>query len=275
VFALGLALACASDDASGRGDAQAESSDAAATATDGSDGGNTPAWIDAAPGAPDATSPPTGAVVNVDPSYGSGGALDPGEIGSTPLGAEIRMPISYSPTTLASPVVWLFYETFEDWTGPADEDAIILVQTNFTNSATFIERLDETIAILETQYNVDKARYYWAGWSAGGNWVIIVASQNQDLLAGTMVFPGTGGDAARDFMRDWTGHRIRLFYACGTEDPYYAAADVEYEANAWADWYGYQTAFRTAEGASHHISEATYGVRQEAWQWMRAFNRKN
>jgi hypothetical protein len=69
---------------------------------------------------------------------------------------------------------------------------------------------------------------------------------------------------------------IKLFYACGSEDPNYDyGGPVEYEANAWADWYGYTTTFELVEGSGHYIAESTYHIRQTAWDWVEGFNMYN
>ncbi|MHC5081096.1 MAG: PKD domain-containing protein [Planctomycetota bacterium] len=212
----------------------------------------------------------------VDPSNGSGGTITAGNSGFTPLGAEIYVPTSYTPTTFASPVVWLFNEQLSDWQAIADAEKIILCDLHeYNNTTNIVNKLNESIPILENQYNVDKARYYWAGWSAGGNLVVIIGSQNQNLIAGTMVFPGTGGNYAQPSMQSWTGHKIRMYYACGDQDPNYAWTAVQYEANSWNQWYGYTTRFDKIAGSGHYISESTYGVRATAWNWIKGYNLQN
>jgi predicted esterase len=216
-------------------------------------------------------------ITNVDPSGGAGGDIAPGATGMTPLGAEIYVPASYDPETLASPAIWLFNETIDQWRAVADEDAVILVDLHeYNDIPAIVDKINESVPILEEEYNVDRARYYWAGWSAGGNIVIIVGSENQATLAGTMVFPGTGGNFARDSLEAWDGHKIRMFYACGDQDPNYDyGVPVEAEANAWADWFGYETRFEMVEGSAHYIDEGVYGIRATAWEWMRGFNLGN
>jgi hypothetical protein len=70
------------------------------------------------------------------------------------------------------------------------------------------------------------------------------------------------------------GHKLRLYYACGDQDPNFAWAVVENEANVWASL-GYTTRFDKVEGAGHHLDEATYGVRANAWSWIQGFNLQN
>ena len=230
------------------------------------------------PGADDSTTTgaPVDPNVNVDPSNGMGGAIAPGTSGLTPLGAEIYIPGTYDPAKLASPVIWLFNETIDQWTAASGPDAAILVDLHeYNDTNKIVAKLNESLEILDQQYNVDRGRYYWAGWSAGGNLVIIIGSQNQDTLAGTMVFPGTGGNIAQQPLADWNGHKLRMYYACGSADPNFDADAVAFEAKTWHDAYGYTTRFDLVEGAPHYLDEPTYQVRAAAWAWMRGYTLKN
>jgi PKD repeat protein len=212
----------------------------------------------------------------VNPSNGSGGSITAGTSGYTTLGSEIYIPTSYSPATFASPVIWLFNEALTDWKSIADQEKIVIVDLHeYNNTTNIVNKLNESIPVLENGYNVDKARYYWAGWSAGGNLAVIIGSQNQSLIAGTMVFPGTGGNLAQPNMQSNTGHKIRLYYACGDQDPNYSWSAVQYEATSWNSWYGYTTRFDKVTGSGHYISETTYGIRATAWAWMKQFNLQN
>lgn len=222
------------------------------------------------------TGAPVDPNVNVDPSNGMGGAIAPGTSGLTPLGAEIYIPGTYDPAKLASPVIWLFNETIDQWTAASGPDAAILVDLHeYNDTNKIVAKLNESLEILDQQYNVDRGRYYWAGWSAGGNLVIIIGSQNQDTLAGTMVFPGTGGNIAQQPLADWNGHKLRMYYACGSADPNFDADAVAFEAKTWHDAYGYTTRFDLVEGAPHYLDEPTYQVRAAAWAWMRGYTLKN
>jgi predicted esterase len=230
---------------------------------------------------------PTG---GYDPSGGSGGTAGPGGTWdfTTSHGSGhvyVRIPASYSPSTTASPVVCLFNESTSDWSPIADAENIILVDLDEYNDVdAYVNKLNALVPQLEAQYNVDRARYYWAGWSAGGNIVVILAAGNQDTVAGTMVFPGTGGNYARDALADRAAartsdpclHLIKLFYACGDEDGNYDyGGPVEYEADSWASWYGYTTYFELVEGSGHYISESVYHIRQQAWDWIEGYNLYN
>ncbi len=210
----------------------------------------------------------------VDPSHGSGGPIAPGTVGTSPLGAQIRLPTNYDPS-VAAPVIWLFNEPRTDWDAIADNDGIVLIDlVEYNDVDAIVAKLNETAELVEQGYNVDRARYYWAGWSAGGNLAIMLGAGNQDFVAGALVFPGTGGSIAQPDLRDWDGHKLRMFYACGTADPNYDWHVVENEANTWRA-YGYETDFKAVEGAPHRIDEATYGIRAVGWTWMRGFNLRN
>lgn len=222
------------------------------------------------------TGAPVDPNINIDPSQGMGGPISPGTSALTPLGAEIYIPTTYNPGQLASPVIWLFNETLDQWTGATQADAAILVDLHeYNDTQKIVAKLNETLDILDVQYNVDRGRYYWAGWSAGGNLVILIGTQNQDTLAGTMVFPGTGGQQAQQAIAAWQGHKLRMYYACGEADPNFDHNAVQFEADTWKNQYGYTTRFDLVPGAPHYLDETTYKVRDAAWQWMRGFNLKN
>lgn len=222
------------------------------------------------------TGAPVDPNINIDPSQGMGGPISPGTSALTPLGAEIYIPTTYNPGQLASPVIWLFNETLDQWTGATQADAAILVDLHeYNDTQMIVAKLNETLDILDVQYNVDRGRYYWAGWSAGGNLVILIGTQNQDTLAGTMVFPGTGGQQAQQAIAAWQGHKLRMYYACGEADPNFDPGAVQFEADTWKNQYGYTTRFDLVPGAPHYLDETTYKVRDAAWQWMRGFNLKN
>jgi dienelactone hydrolase len=225
-----------------------------------------------------------------DPSGGSGGSTGPG--GTWDFAASsgsrhvyVYFPSSYAPDVTASPVIYLFNEEIDDWRSIADADGIVLVDLDEYNDVeVYVDKLNAVTTALEAQYNVDRARYYWAGWSAGGNIVVILGAGNQDFLAGTMVFPGTGGDYARTELEarstaaasDPCLHMMAMFYACGSADPNYDyGVPVEYEANAWRDWFGYDTTFVMVEGSNHYISETTHHIRQQAWDWIEGHNLYN
>ncbi|MHC4662178.1 MAG: hypothetical protein ACYS8W_10860 [Planctomycetota bacterium] len=188
--------------------------------------------------------------------------------------AYIYVPSSYN-ASVAAPVIFLFNEEIDDWKGIADADGIILADLNeYNDQQAIFTKLNELSAHLETNYNIDTTRYYWAGWSAGGNIAIIAGSSNQQYIAAIMVFPGTGGNLALSNMQSSTGHKTRFFYACGTEDQQYPWEQVKNEADYWASL-GYTTRFEKVEGAGHGIIESQYHIRQTAWDWVKGFTTTN
>jgi dienelactone hydrolase len=187
---------------------------------------------------------------------------------------KIYVPSSYSSST-AAPVIFLFNEQIFDWQTIADTNGILLIDLDeYNDSSAIMAKLNAAATHIEQNYTVDTHRYYWAGWSAGGNIVIIIGAQNQDFIAATMVFPGTGGSSAQSAMQSRSGHKIRLYYACGTADSNYPWADVQNEANFWAN-YGYTTRFDKVEGADHSITESVYHKRADAWNWVKGFTNQN
>ena len=214
-------------------------------------------------------------IINIAPSYGSGGAWGPGEVGRTDLGSDIRIPNAYAPASMASPVVWLFNEQIDEWVHTDSDSVIIVDLREYNDIPAIVDKINESMSLLERSYNVDQGRYYFAGWSAGGNIAVILSAMNQDLVAGTMVFPGTGGNQALTYMQEPQPHQISLFYACGDQDPNFAWDVVEYEANYWASAFGYETEFVRVEGGPHKLLESEYGIRAQAWAWMRGFNMEN
>jgi predicted esterase len=186
----------------------------------------------------------------------------------------IYIPSSYTPSTPV-PVIFLFNEQISDWQAIADANDIMLVDLDEYNDVqAYVDKLNLVTTHIEATYNVDQNRYHFAGWSAGGNIVVILGAQNQDFIASTMVFPGTGGSSAQSAMQSRSGHKIRLFYACGSADPNYDWNVVQTEANYWVG-YGYTTHFDKVDGAEHYIDEATYHVRQAAWDWVKNFTKTN
>ena len=173
------------------------------------------------------------------------------------------------------PVIFLFNEEIYSWQAIADTNGIVLVDLDEYNDTTaYVNKINFATTKLEAEYNVDKARYHLAGWSAGGNIVVMLGSANQDFCATTMVFPGTGGQSAYNALAAWGGHKIRLYYACGDEDANYDWTVVQNEANVFAGL-GYTTRFDKVVGCGHSISEATYHKREDAWNWVKDFNLQN
>ncbi|MHC4662485.1 MAG: hypothetical protein ACYS8W_12415 [Planctomycetota bacterium] len=218
---------------------------------------------------------PTGTGTN---PTGTGGTTTPFATPGAGSGqVSIYTPSSYNAGT-ATPVIFLFNEFIPDWKGIADAQEILIVDLEeYADVSAYGSKYSAVFPHLEANYNVDVTRVYWAGWSAGGNIVIQVASDpaNQPLIAATMVFPGTGGQPAYNNMSGYSGHKIRLFYSCGSDDENYGyGTPVQSEATTFAGL-GYTTTFELVTGSGHKIDEGTYHIRQTAWDWVKGFTTQN
>ncbi|MBW2701528.1 MAG: PKD domain-containing protein [Deltaproteobacteria bacterium] len=220
------------------------------------------------------------AVDGVDPSMGQGGSIAPGQTGdwSSAHGSGhvfVYVSANYDGTLAAAPVIWLFNEEIPQWRGLADEQGLILVDLDeYNDVSAYVAKINFASGLLEERYNVDRARYHLAGWSAGGNIVVILGAQNQDFAASTLAFPGTGGQGAYDDLSAWSGHKIRLFYACGEDDPNFPWSAVQNEADVFGGL-GYQTRFQMVPSCGHYIDEDLHHIRRDAWNWVSGFNLQN
>jgi len=215
--------------------------------------------------------------LGVDPSGGGGGAIVPGQTGDWSCAAGsghvyVYLPTSYDGAARAAPVIWLFNEEPEQWRAIADVSGVIVVDLDeYNDIQAYVDKLNFAVDRLEQEYNVDRARNYLAGWSAGGNIVVMLGSMNQDWVVATMVFPGTGGQTAYDELSAWSGHKLRLYYACGDQDPNFAWSAVQNEAGVFSGL-GYVTRFDLVEGCGHYIDEAVHHKREHAWAWVEGFH---
>ena len=216
----------------------------------------------------------------IDPSGGSGGPAGPGQTYDYTISAGsghvyIYIPTSYDPQNAASPVIWLFNEEIFQWKAIADANNIILVDLDeYNDTQAYVDKIREVYPWLEQKYNVDKARYYFAGWSAGGNIAIMLTDANQTFVAAVMVFPGSGGlnpppkPAGRP-------NGAKYYYAVGDQDTstgYYPGCISE--ANSRAQ-HGYTTKCDVVQGCGHYIDESKYHKRRDAWNWVKDFNLTN
>lgn len=215
----------------------------------------------------------------IDPSGGSGGTTQPGGIWDFQVNAGsghvyIYIPTSYNPQVTASPVIWLFNEEIQQWQTIADANNIILVDLDeYNDIQAYVDKINTVYPELEAKYNVDRARYYFAGHSAGGNIAIMLADDNQTFVAAVMVFPGSGGAAPPKPAGRPNG--CKYYYAVGDQDTttgYYPGCvqEANYRANQ-----GYTTRCDVVQGCGHYIDEATYHKRQDAWNWVKNFNLTN
>lgn len=218
-------------------------------------------------------------VVGFTPSNGSGGTIAPGTIGVTAGGATIYCPTSYQPSQYASPVIFLFNMDVNQFQTLANADRAFLVDTNSYNDVNLIfTRVNEALGILQTQYNIDLARLYFAGWSAGGNICMLYLTdpQNQQtVVAGIMTFPGTGGNTAYNNCRNNTGRKCGLYYAVGDQDTatgYYPGAVNEAQAIAALPGWASKVTYKVWPGQGHGLNQA---ARDAAWAVIKNYNLVN
>ncbi len=220
-----------------------------------------------------------GGGTGVDPSGGSGGTITAGTTGDWACAfgsghVYVYIPTSYNPGTLASPVVWLFNEQISDWKAIADANAIILMDLDeYNDTAAYVDKINFAATKLEDEYNVDMARYYFAGWSAGGNIAIMLTDGNQEFVAAALVFPGSGG-AAPSSKPAGRPNGAKYYYAVGDQDTatgYYDGCVTE--AN-YRSSQGYTTRCDVVAGCGHYISES-YHKRADGWNWVKGFNLTN
>ncbi|MCB0365953.1 MAG: hypothetical protein KDD68_11215 [Bdellovibrionales bacterium] len=222
--------------------------------------------------------PPT-QVTGIDPSNGSGGKLQPGQSENTAGGGTIYSPQSYSPD-FASPVVVLFNMDTSQWKSIADRDGFFVVDTNSYNDQRLIfNRLNEAVGILEAGYNVDRARIYFAGWSAGGNIALLNGTNpvNANELAGIMVFPGSGGNYARNYLTQASqqGKRaVPIYYAVGDRDTstgYYPGVVNEAQILSQIPGYAERITYKVWPEVGHSLHQGAF---DEAWKWISQYNSK-
>jgi PKD repeat protein len=218
-----------------------------------------------------------GAGTGVDPSGGSGGPISPGSTGDWACAygsghVYIYIPTSYDPGTLASPVIFLFNEEIYNWQTIADNNAIILVDLDeYNDTNAYVNKINDTVfPKLSDEYNIDRARYYLAGWSAGGNIAIMLTDGNQAFSAAAMVFPGSGGAAPSIPAERPAG--AKYYYAVGDQDTgtgYYPGCVDE---ASYRQGQGYTTKCDVVNGVGHSVPNSK---RLDGWNWVKGFNTQN
>lgn len=223
--------------------------------------------------------PPT-QVTGIDPSNGRGGKLQPGQSEKTAGGGTIYCPQNYK-SDYASPVIVLFNMDISQWKSIADRDGLFVVDTNSYNDQSLIfNRLNEAVGILEAGYNVDRARIYFAGWSAGGNIALLNGTNpvNANELAGIMVFPGSGGNYARNYLTQASqqGKRaVPIYYAVGDRDTstgYFPGVVNEAQILSRIPGYESRITYKVWQDMGHSLHQGAF---DEAWKWISEFNSKS
>jgi dienelactone hydrolase len=218
----------------------------------------------------------SGSTTGIDPSNGSGGTIGPGETGTWNPGGGLKslsvyIPTSYSPETFASPIIWLCKEEVFRWKAIADANKIILVYLNESdNGNAFEDKILYAYPRLEAEYNVDRARYYMAGWSSGGNFAVMFTDYYQHFIAAAMVFPGCSQEEPPG---PAPGRAAKYYFAVGDLDTGYYDA-ISFEA-PWREGRGYTVRMDVVAGCGHFIDEDKYHKRQHGWDWVKQFNLKD
>ncbi len=232
------------------------------------------------PTPPGTEPPPLDKNINIKPSKGTGGSISPGGTGQTANGATIYAP-RYTGAKQASSVIVLFNLDISDFATIADRDNIFLLATNSYNDRQLIaDRFDQGIELLSKQYNIDLAKIYLAGWSAGGNIALIdfTAPEEQAVIAGIMVFPGTGGNYLRDNLKaaSQSGTRkIAIHYSVGDQDTqtgFYPGCVTEHDYFIKFPGYGDRIGLKVWQGSGHGLPPQS---REDAWKWIQKFNSVN
>lgn len=218
-------------------------------------------------------------------SKGSGGTIGPGQSANTAGGATIYVPTSYNPKVRPSGVIFLIHMQIKDFKFIADKDSLFVVDTNQYPSSPaeqqlVVDRYQEALGILTNQYNLEQAKVYIAGWSAGGNFALLGATSPdaQQEIAGIMVFPGTGGNRLLSNCQQNIRRKMAFYYAVGDQDTSTGyARGVPNEASVIGQVSGYQdrVRYKVWAGRNHDlVSHPTLGppVIEEAWNFLRQFN---
>jgi len=189
-------------------------------------------------------------------------------------------------STKASAVIFLVHLNINDFKTIANTDNVIVVDTNQypdtnANQQIVIDRYDEAYEIVKTKYNMDMARVYMAGWSAGGNFILLRGSDpqmQQNEIAGYMVFPGAGGNTVYNNCKNNTGRKAAFYYAVGDRDTgtgYTQGVPNEARALKGIAGYGDRVNHKVWAGATHDAIHFNSSVAQEAWNFVKPFNTLN
>ncbi len=199
----------------------------------GTDAG-TPADAGALPDA--ATGTDAASPAGIDPSGGSGGAFPGRQTRTAPRGGvpyDLYIPTSYDPAR-AMPLVSLFHGQGDTganmvafWQATAESGGFIVVATTSTGSmggwsgGPDVDRYDAALDDALAAYNVERARLYLWGFSAGAHLAHGIALANTELFAAYAVNAGVldafaGADAPAMAPR-----RIPVSITIGTTDPLY------------------------------------------------------
>ncbi len=191
----------------------------------------------------------------IDPSGGSGGAypgkqLRQAEYGGSSFDYYLYIPSGYSPTTPA-PLLSLFHGQGGDgsnmvdfWQATAEANQLIVLATSSTGSSggwvlstdgnRWIAALDDALSA----YNIDQARLYVWGFSAGGHlahWLVLQGTNADDFAAyavsaGVLDATSSAGAPAS------ASRRIPVDIHIGASDSLLSAAQTDRQRFLSAGW---------------------------------------
>jgi poly(3-hydroxybutyrate) depolymerase len=237
-----LAIGCG-DDASMTLDAGARS-DSGARADGGStfDAGS----VDAGTTQPDASS------VGIDPSGGTGGAY-PGLQSRTAMSAgtsvpyELYVPTMYDPS-VPLPLVSLFHGQGDTgsnmvrfWRDAAEAGGFIVLATSSTGAmggwtGGDVALYDTALTDALAAYNIEQAKLYLWGFSAGAHLVYAIALMNTDTFAAFSVSAGALEAFAGPDAPSMAPRRIPVDIHIGRADPLYPRAQADRDRFVAAGW---------------------------------------
>jgi hypothetical protein len=251
------------------------------------------------------------------------GAWLPGQTGRSAHGAYIYIPKSYAKSGKPSSVIFLFHIDYRYFRAMADAENTVLVDTEpldrgdtttcnggqtyssgYVNQKYILSLIAESRDLLIAQYNVDATRFYYAGWSHGGDLAMKFASLptadslapddqqsvacsnppsellsyqkaahvGQTEVAGVMVFPGHYGYEQIDLWKKTNsmGTRRSCFaYSVGTNDSTYTQAyNILMPKLQQVANYSNRIYYKTWQGYQHDLHTHSDAVKA-AWDWLK------
>ena len=234
---------------------------------------------DAGPSVDAASSVDAGSMMGVSrPSMGSGGAF-PGEqsrmAGGVPY--TIYLPTAYDPSRPV-PLLSVFHgqggsagNMVRFWTDLANAEGFALLATTATGSSggwvpsTDVARYDMALTDALAAYNIEQARHYVWGFSAGAHLVHALALQNTDLFTAYSVSAGVLDALAGAGAPAAAAYRIPVDIHIGDSDPLFAGAMMDRGRFTSAGWTeGVDFEFRMFSGGHELRPEH----RAEIWAFL-------
>lgn len=282
---VALAAACTSSatdrrPAADAGRAPADSGATPGVDASGADSGGAPdaGRLDDAGALPDA-----GGAFGIDPSGGSGGAFPGHQTRTAPGGVpyDLYIPAAYDPSR-PLPLVSLFHGQGDTgpnmvafWQATAEANGFIVIATTSTGSmggwsgGPDVDRYSAALDDAMAAYNVERARLYLWGFSAGAHLVHGIALDNSELFAAYAInagvldaFAGAGAPAAAP-------RHIPVSITIGTSDPLYSYTMTDRSRFLAAGWSEPDTLRYATFDGPHTVLPAHPG---EHWAFLQRFS---